>query len=163
MQTLRELLLQDPRLSLSVAESLTCGRIQARLGAHSGASDFFLGGITAYSLDQKIRHLGCDEATTRALNGVSKDVAEQMAIGCSQLFNSDIALATTGYAEPCPERGAPHPFYWWAVAQDLHDGRHAVCSGMIEMPGCSREKAQELATTTALNSLLRFLSLLRTS
>ena len=48
---LKQLMLMKPQLTLSVAESLTCGRIQARVGEISGASEFFLGGITAYTLD----------------------------------------------------------------------------------------------------------------
>jgi len=43
---LKDLMLRPPRLTLAVAESLTSGRLQARIGAISGASDFFLGGIT---------------------------------------------------------------------------------------------------------------------
>jgi len=48
---LKELLLREPRLTLAVAESLTCGRLQARIGAIPGASEFFRGGVTAYALD----------------------------------------------------------------------------------------------------------------
>ncbi len=161
MNELRDLLLHEPRLTLSVAESLTCGRLQARIGLASGASDYFLGGITAYSLEQKVRHLGVEEATARALNSVGEDVAEQMARGACSLFGSSIALATTGYAEPFPERRVLHPFFWWALAHDLGDGRMAVQSGMVEMPGADRAKAQELATFTALNALLRYLRTLR--
>ena len=62
MSDLKNLMLREPRLTLAVAESLTCGRLQARIGAISGASEFFLGGMTAYSLEQKVRHLGVDRA-----------------------------------------------------------------------------------------------------
>ena len=44
---LKSLLLRKPRWSLAVAESLTCGHVQARVGEISGASNFFQGGITA--------------------------------------------------------------------------------------------------------------------
>ena len=70
MLELKELLLRPPRLTLAVAESVTCGRVQARIGAISGASEFFLGGITAYSLEQKVRHLGVDRAAAVAVNAV---------------------------------------------------------------------------------------------
>ena len=58
MDDLKDIMLRGPRLTLAVAESLTGGRVQARITAISGASEFFLGGMTAYSLDQKVRHLG---------------------------------------------------------------------------------------------------------
>jgi len=91
-----------------VAESLTCGRVQARIGQISGASEFFLGGITTYSLDQKVRHLGVDRAGASAVNSVSAAVAEQMARGVCALFGSELGLATTGYAEPFdPAQGGP--------------------------------------------------------
>ena len=161
MNDLKDLLLQEPRLTLAVAESLTCGRVQARIGQTSGASEYFLGGITAYSIEQKVKHLGVDEPTARALNGVSMDVAEEMARGVCALFGSQIGLATTGYAEPFPERKVSHPFAWWALAHDLGDGRMAVQSGMIEMPGADRAKAQELAALMSLNALVRYLRTLR--
>ena len=33
MSDLKRLMLRSPRLTLAVAESLTCGRLQARIGA----------------------------------------------------------------------------------------------------------------------------------
>ena len=67
-------------LTLATAESMTCGRIQARIGAISGASKFFLGGITTYTIDQKVHHLGVDRALAESCNAVSSEIAEQMAI-----------------------------------------------------------------------------------
>ena len=90
MSDLKALMLQSPRLPLAVAESLTSGRLQARIGAIPGASEFFLGGVTAYTLDAKARHLGVDRAEAQAVNGVSSRVAEQMARGACVLFGADI-------------------------------------------------------------------------
>lgn len=156
-QELKDLLLGEPKLSLAVAESMSCGRVQARIGAIAGASEFFVGGITAYNLEQKVRHLGVEEATARALNCVSQEVAEQMAIGACALFSADVGLATTGYAEPNPERRVPHPFAWWAIAHDLGDGRSAVLSGMIECPGADRIRAQDTVSMVAVGSLCKYL------
>jgi len=156
-QDLKALLLGEPKLTLAVAESMTCGRVQSRIGAISGASAFFLGGITAYTLGQKVRHLGIEEATARALNCVSQDVAEQMAIGVNALFGSQLGLATTGYAEPDPERRVQHPFAWWAIAHDLGDGRSAVVSGMLECPGADRIRAQDTVSMVAVGSLANYL------
>lgn len=158
---LQSLLLGDPKLTLAVAESLTCGRVQARVGAISGASEFFLGGITAYSIEQKVRHLGVDEAEARALNGVSADVAEQMAVGVCHLFGSQVGLATTGYAEPYAPRQVVHPFAWWAVAHNLGENRFAVVSGMVEMPGADRNRAQDTAAMIAVGNLSRYLQQFR--
>jgi nicotinamide-nucleotide amidase len=102
-------------LTLAVAESLTCGCLQARIGAISGASGFFLGGITAYTLEQKIRRLGVPRELAAPVDCVSGPVAIAMAQGALRLFGSDIALATTGYAEPSPAQNIARPFAWIAL------------------------------------------------
>ncbi|MFN5560840.1 MAG: CinA family protein, partial [Opitutaceae bacterium] len=49
--SLKSLLLGPPGLTLAVAESLTGGRLQARVTAESGSSAYFLGGVTAYTIE----------------------------------------------------------------------------------------------------------------
>lgn len=95
---LKALVLRAPRLTLAAAESLTCGRVQACIGAVPGASEFFLGGVTAYSLAKKVKLLGVNRAAAKKVNSVSAEVAEQMARGVCALFGSDLGIATTGYA-----------------------------------------------------------------
>src|SRR4051794_32647968 len=102
MSELKTLMLGPPRWTLSVAESLTSGQVQTRIGAISGASQFFLGGVTAYTLEQKVQLLGVDRSLAEPVDCVSAEVAEQMARGACRLFGSDVSIATTGYAEPAP-------------------------------------------------------------
>jgi nicotinamide-nucleotide amidase len=161
MDELKRLMLGPPRLWLSVAESVTCGRLQARIGAISGALQFFAGGITAYTLDQKARHLGVDRVSAAAVDSVSGGVAEQMARGACVLFDSDIGVATTGYAEPSAERGIADPFAWWAVARRREDGGFAVDSGRVDCRGCSRTEAQELMAAAAAAALVDCLNSIR--
>lgn len=163
MSELKDLLLGPPRLTLAVAESLTCGRVQARIGAISGASDFFLGGITAYALEQKVRHLGVERAIAEPVNAVSAEVAEQMARGVCALFGAKVGLATTGYAEPSPQWQVPCPWAWWALAHDLGDGRMALQSGLIECPGANRIAAQKAVAAAALGALVRYLRGIRSN
>ena len=159
MAELKELVLQPTRRTLAVAESLTCGRVQARIGLISGASEFFLGGITAYSLDQKVRHLGVDRAMAEPVKSVSAAVAEQMARGVCALFRSELGLATTGYAEAA--HGVPVPFAWWALAHDLGGGSWTVRSGRIECPGATRPQVQEKVAETVVAELVKYLRELR--
>jgi len=158
---LKELMLRSPRLTLGVAESLTCGWVQARIGSVTGASEFFLGGLTAYELDQKVRHLGVDRALAEPANAVSAAVAEQMALGACAFFKSDIGLATTGYAEPNLALGVKEPFAYWALAQVRLDGPPTVLSGRVEYPGASRIEAQRRVTDAVLGELVRYLVRLR--
>jgi hypothetical protein len=85
MSELKDLLMAAPKRSLAVAESLTCGHLQARIGSESGASAFFAGGVTAYTLEQKVGLLAVDRAVAEAVDCVSDEVARQMAFGVCKL------------------------------------------------------------------------------
>ena len=160
---LKALMLGPPPLTLAVAESLTSGRLQARIGAISGASEFFLGGITAYSLEAKVRHLGVDRSAAAAANGVSAAIAEQMARGACTLFGADIAAATTGYAEPSPDWKVETPFAWLALARRLPTGQFEVRASRIDCPRSTRIEAQDRVADSALKALLDLLSRIRSS
>ena len=161
MTALKELMLRPTRLKLATAESLTCGRLQTKIGSISGASEFFEGGITAYSLEQKVRHLGVSSGLAQPVNCVSAAVAEQMAIGVCALFASDLGVATTGYAEPSAEWKVAEPFAWWALAQKLPDGTFRTRSGKVNCPGASRTEAQEQVAVAALAALVAWLAEIR--
>lgn len=157
MSELKGLMMAEPRRTLAVAESLTCGRLQARIGRISGASGFFLGGMTAYSLDEKIRHLGVSRRLAGPVNSVSAGVAEQMARGACTLFGSDLGIGTTGYAEPSPEHGAKQPYAFWGLARRTSRGGFEVRSGRVDLSGLNRTRAQETAAAAALGALVGWL------
>ena len=159
---LRMLMLRKPRLKLAVAESMTAGNLQARITAVSGASDYFVGGITAYTLDQKVKHLGVNRRAAALVNCVSATVAEQMAIGACVLFDADVALATTGYAEPSVEWAVKEPFAWWAAARRKREEESfSLRSGRIECEGMRRVEAQTAAADGALAALVGWLRQVR--
>lgn len=157
MIELKEMMLRQPVLTLSVAESLTCGSVQARIGGISGASDFFAGGMTAYTTDQKVRHLGVDRAEAERTNSVSGVVAEQMARGACVFFGTDLGLATTGYAEPAPKWKVVDPFAWWAIAHRAKDGGFTMRRGCVDFPGLPRTEVQSRVTESALSALVAYL------
>jgi nicotinamide-nucleotide amidase len=158
---LKQLLLRAPRLTLAVAESMTCGHVQARIGAVSGASEYFLGGLTAYSLEQKVRHLGVNRAQARRVNCVSQRVAVEMAQGACALFGADLAVATTGDAEPSRADGIRAPMAWWALCHRQRGGKAVIISGLVEMPGAKRMAAQERVAQEVLGALVAYLRELR--
>jgi len=158
---LKELMLQKPRLTLAVVESMTCGWLQARIGAIPGASDFFRGGLTAYELDQKVRHLGVDHIHATAVNAVSATVAEQMAVGGCTFFKSDLVLSTTGYAEPSPAQSVAEPFAFWALALVRSGTPVIVANGRIECAGANRVQAQQRVADLVLSELVKYLINLR--
>jgi nicotinamide-nucleotide amidase len=158
---LKPLFVGPPRFTLSAAESMTCGRIQAAIGSISGASDFFLGGITAYTLDAKVKQLGVHRAAAEKVNCVSAAVAEQMAQGACKLFGSDLAVATTGYAEPSRDQNVADPFAFWALAHRRRGRFRRVLSGRIECPGASRIDAQTIVAEAVIAELVEYLRALR--
>jgi nicotinamide-nucleotide amidase len=145
----------SPLITVAVAESLTCGRVQAALGAASGASDYFLGGVTAYTLDQKVRVLGVDRRAARKVHCVSEDVSRAMARGAATLFGAQVAVATTGYAEPAAD--VPEPYAWWALAHRRRGGRWVERAGRVVCPGLKRVEVQTVVATAVLGELLAFL------
>lgn len=175
-QEIRELMLRAPRLTLAAAESVTCGRVQARVGEVPGASEFFLGGITAYTLEQKVRHLGVERASAAACACVSAEVAAQMARGAAALFSADVGVATTGFAElegsslkvlrskgpksEAAETGTAEPFGFWAVAWRTADG-WGTRTGRVVCLGAARTTAQAQIAAVTLAELLAQLRAMR--
>jgi len=154
---LKELALRRPRLTLAAAESLTGGHVQAAITAVSGSSGYFLGGLTAYTLGQKVKLLGVNRAHARAVACVSQRVAVEMAAGAAEKFGADVAVATTGYAEAAPGDGVRTPMAWWAICHRRRGGRAEVVSGMIEVPGAGRTAVQVRVADEVLRALVTYL------
>lgn len=114
IDTIRNCLLEKEE-TLAVAESVTSGMLQLALSTAENATGFYQGGITAYNLGQKYRHLQVEPIHAEANNCVSAHVAEQMAIAVCNLFCSDWGVAVTGYATPVPESGN-EVFAYYAIA-----------------------------------------------
>lgn len=153
---LKKLMQRPPVLSVACAESVTAGHVQALLASVSGASDYFLGGITAYSLDEKVRCLGVNRAHACRANSVSQQVAVEMAVGACRLFNADLSVSTTGYAEPSPANGIKVPMAWWAIHHRLGGGSAVVISGCVEVTGEDRTGVQLRVAETVLVELVAY-------
>ena len=93
-------ILTESKLTLSLAESCTGGKISERLTANAGASKYYNGGLVAYTKNVKIKTLGVSEELIEKHSVVSSEVAESMAVNARKLFKSDYAIATTGNAGP---------------------------------------------------------------
>lgn len=158
---LKELFLRRPPLTLAVAESLTGGHLQSLVTAVSGASEFFAGGITAYSLEQKVRHLRVDRTHAKRVQCVSQRVAVEMAAGVCVMFGTSIGVATTGYAEPSRARKIKTPQAWWAICHGAPRGPAEVVSGFVETPGATRTEAQHRIADAVLRELVKYVRDLR--
>lgn len=144
-------LLLSKHWSIGVAESLTSGHLQAQITSISGSSEYFVGGLTAYNIDQKVKLLGVDREHAATVNCVSRRVAQEMAVGARRMFGSTIGVATTGYAEPWSEGNVDSPFALFAT--DI-DGQ--VKSGRIEAAGRNRIGVQRFVAEEVLKRLIEW-------
>ena len=86
--------------SIGSAESCTGGYVAHLITQVSGASAYFKGSVLAYNAAVKQAVLGVQANTIANYGVVSKQVAEEMALGVQQLMKVDYAIATTGIAGP---------------------------------------------------------------
>ncbi len=93
-------LLKARGLRAATAESCTGGLVGAALTDVPGSSEYYSGGVVAYSNEAKIEMLGVARSTLRAHGAVSVPVAIEMAEGARTRLGVDVGIATTGIAGP---------------------------------------------------------------
>ena len=93
-------LLKKKKLTVSTAESCTGGSIAARLTSISGSSEYFNGGIVAYSNDVKMGLLHVSSETLAEHGAVSEETVIEMVKGVMKALKTDCAVATSGIAGP---------------------------------------------------------------
>ncbi len=142
--------------TLAVAESLTAGNVQALVAVRSGASAFFKGGLTAYTIPMKAQLLGVDAAAAELCDAVSPEVAYEMANGVCALYSTDFGIATTGYADPYPARDISVPYAHVAIARRGEE--KLFFEGVFEGRGLSRKRMQVKTAEYAVIEFARALS-----
>lgn len=145
-------LLTEKELTVSSAESCTGGNIAHKIVQKAGSSAYFLGSVVSYSNDVKADVLGVSRSDIARHGAVSREVAEQMALGASKLMRSDCAIATTGIAGP--EGGTkfkPVGTVWFAVKF-----RDRIVSECIRFEG-NRDEVIESASNHGMVMLIKLL------
>lgn len=132
--------------TLAVAESVTSGNLQAAFSLAEDATSFLQGGITAYNLGQKARHLKINPIHGELCNCVSEQVAVEMAEQVCDLFSSDWGVGITGYAAPVPELDITELHAYCAFA---HRGKKTI-SKKVKAPQLEIREAQEYFVDTVL-------------
>lgn len=90
-------------ITIAVAESFTGGNIAANFVKFPGISKVFLCSTVAYSNEAKQKILGVSREILDKYGAVSSECAISMAECARRNINSDIAIATTGFAGPASE------------------------------------------------------------
>jgi nicotinamide-nucleotide amidase len=93
-------LLQEKRMTLSLAESCSGGLIANRLTDIPGASASLMGGIVSYSNKAKIDNLVVKEDTNNKKGALSRQTEEEMNKATKKINETDIGVSVTGIAGP---------------------------------------------------------------
>jgi PncC family amidohydrolase len=93
-------LLRRRGLRLAVAESCTGGLIGHRITNIPGSSTYYMGSVTAYAYEAKVRLLGVRWETLEKYGAVSKETVLEMSRGVRKALAADIGLAVSGIAGP---------------------------------------------------------------
>jgi len=93
-------LLRERGWRLAVAESCTGGLIGHRLTNIPGSSTYYMGSVTAYAYEAKVRLLGVKWKTLEGEGAVSEAVVLEMARGVRRALAADVGLSVSGIAGP---------------------------------------------------------------
>ena len=145
-------LLQQKKLTLATAESCTGGLIAHLMTNIPGSSEYFLGGIVAYSYQAKADLLGVSWDTLNSKGAVSKESVIEMAIGARKKLNADIAVSVSGIAGPGGGTAdKPVGTTWVGLAsQNVEEARHFIWQG-------DREQNKKHSAEAALQFILGYL------
>ncbi len=118
-------------LTLATAESCTGGLVSDRITNISGSSEYFPGGVVAYSYEAKVNLLGVSWDTLNAHGAVSEETVLEMARGARKIFNADIGISVSGIAGPTgglPDK--PVGTTWFGLATKSGEwARHFIWDG----------------------------------
>jgi nicotinamide-nucleotide amidase len=108
--------------TIACAESFTAGLVAQSLASAGNASDWFRGGVVAYSSEVKWHVLGVTRGPV-----VEESAAKEMAAGVAKLLGADVGMSTTGVAGPGPQEGRPAGTViigWWVDGRSGADTLH---------------------------------------
>jgi len=146
-------LLREKGWLLSVGESCTGGLLASKITEVSGSSQWFAGGVVAYSNELKQQLLAVDKELIAEYGAVSIPVARAMVEGIAAVTSSRVAVSVTGIAGPTGgsvDKPVGTVFFGIFVNGRVTD-HHFTFSG-------NRKEIQEITAQTALDLVRRTLS-----
>ncbi len=144
-------LLLARKQTLGVMESLTGGLLASTITDVSDSSNYFVGGLVAYSTELKTQ-MGVPREILKQHGAVSKETAIAMAHAVRERLGTDFGLGITGVIGPDTQEGKPVGTVYIAVAGP---------EGMVASSGpgwrANRSDNKRLSVFAALNLLRRLL------
>lgn len=108
--------LREKNLTITAAESLTGGQLQAALTSIPGASQAFMGGFVTYANYAKEKLLAIPAEVIDKHGSVSEQTAILMAEQAKQKLGADVGVSLTGVAGPDSLEGQPVGTVWIGIA-----------------------------------------------
>ncbi len=145
------LLLQAGK-KMSVAESCSGGLVAHKVTMEPGSSDYFAGGVVAYSNDLKELLLSVDKTILEQYGAVSGQTARAMAKGIVKRTNTDIGVSVTGIAGPSggsDEKPVGTVFFGLATPEKIEEYKFRFYG--------DRWQIQEKSAQTALDLIRRLI------
>jgi nicotinamide-nucleotide amidase len=139
--------------TVAVAESCTGGLMSARLTERGGSSEYFLGGVVAYSNEAKVSMADVDARLIEQFGAVSDEVAEALALGAFGRFGADLGIGITGVAGP---GGGSEEKPVGTVCFSVCGRDGARLTRGLRLPG-NRSDIRDRSTTVAMHMLRRVL------
>ena len=106
---------------LVTAESCTGGWVAKVCTDRPGSSQWYRGGVIAYSNELKVALLGVRPRTLEEHGAVSEAAVREMAAGALQWLGGDVAVSVSGVAGPdggTPDRPVGTVWFAWAERGD---------------------------------------------
>ncbi|MCJ8006337.1 competence/damage-inducible protein A [Lederbergia wuyishanensis] len=117
---MKELLkvLEEKKMTIACAESLTGGLFQAEMTSIVGVSTMLIGGIVCYSNDAKIKLCKVKKETIDNFGVVSKECAIELAENVRSILSTNIGISFTGVAGPDSLEGHQAGTVWIGISFD---------------------------------------------
>lgn len=152
LNTIVAKMLTDKNLTIALAESCTGGLLSKYLTDSAGSSKYLWGSVISYSNESKEKLLGVSKQTLTTHGAVSRETAEEMAMGIKKTSQASLGLAITGIAGP--DGGSeekPVGLVYIALASDAH-----VFSKELRFVG-DRTGIRTLAAKSGLDMIRRYI------
>ena len=139
-------------IKLVSSESCTGGLLGYEITKISGSSEYFDRGFITYSNSSKCSILGVSDKTIQRYGAVSRQVAEEMAIGGLKNSDAQYSVSITGIAGPGSQGPKPEGLVWFGMAN-----RYISVAKKRNFGPLGRNTVRNESCKYALNLLIEFI------
>ena len=145
-------LLREKHWKIAIAESCTGGLVGHRLTNVPGSSEYYLGSVTAYANEVKMKLLSVSKVTLDKHGAVSHESVVEMAAGIRSLLDAAMGVSISGIAGPGGgTKEKPVGLVWIGLSADDFE-----CAQSYHFDG-QRHEVKEKAADKALDMAISYL------